>query len=58
MMVMITVGDGSWLDPSTFRVVLDVVSDDADRANKKLKPVGRPHGLFQAPAHLLTRANY
>ena len=40
-------GDGSWLDPSTFRVMFDVVSDDSDRATKKLRLSGRPRGFFR-----------
>ena len=51
-------GDGSWLDPSTFRIMFDVVNDDAARGVKKLRPIGRPHGFFQASSNLLTRANY
>ena len=40
-------GDGSWLDPSTFRIMFDVVNDDADRSNKKLRPTGRPLGFIR-----------
>ena len=40
-------GDGSWLDPSTFRIMFDVVNDDPARGAKKLRPVGRPHGFFR-----------
>ena len=35
-------GRGSWLDPSTFRIMFDVVNDDAARATKKIRPTGRP----------------
>ena len=40
-------GDGSWLDPSTFRIRFDVVNDDPNSAAKKLRPIGRPHGFFR-----------
>ena len=40
-------GDGSWLDPSTFRIMFDVVNDDPARGTKKLRPIGRPHGFFR-----------
>jgi hypothetical protein len=39
-------GDG-WMDPSTFRIMFDVVNDDPDITNKKLRPLGRPHAFFR-----------
>ena len=38
-------GDG-WMDPSTFRIVFDVVNDDND-GTKKLRPVGNPYAFFR-----------
>ena len=49
-------GDGSWLDPSTFRIMFDVVNDDPARATKKLRPIGRPHGFFRRAHPLVTTA--
>jgi hypothetical protein len=39
-------GDGSWLDPSTFRIMFDVVNTDTSN-NKKLRPLGKAHGFFR-----------
>ena len=39
-------GEGR-LDPSTFRIMFDVVNDDADTAAKQLRPLGRPHAFFR-----------
>ena len=39
-------GDGQWMDPSTFRIMFDVVNDDAD-ANERLRPIGRAHAFFR-----------
>lgn len=39
-------GEG-WLDPSTFRVMFDVVNADATPNAKKLRPIGRPHAFFR-----------
>ena len=39
-------GDGSWLDPSTFRIMFDVVNNDTTN-NKKLRPLGKAHGFFR-----------
>ena len=38
-------GDG-WLDPSTFRIMFDVVNDDND-GTKKLRPIGKAHAFFR-----------
>ena len=38
-------GEG-WLDPSTFRIMMDVVNDDND-GTKKLRPIGRVHAFFR-----------
>ena len=40
-------GDGSWMDPSTFRIMFDVVNNDTDPATKKLRPIGKAHGFFR-----------
>ncbi len=37
----------SWLDPSTFRVMFNVVNDDRDGGNNKLRPLGDVHAFFQ-----------
>lgn len=39
-------GDG-WLDPSTFRMMFDVVNTDNAPATKKLRPIGKPHAFFR-----------
>ena len=39
-------GDGQWLDPSTFRIMFDVVNDDSDPA-KRLRPLARAHAFFR-----------
>ena len=39
-------GDGTWLHPSTLRIMFDVVNDDAGRTNKNSRPIGRPHAFF------------
>ena len=38
-------GEG-WMDPSTFRIMFDVVNDDNDGV-KKLRPLGRCHAFFR-----------
>ena len=35
-----------WADPSTVRVMFDVVNDDHDGI-KKLRPIGRAHAFFR-----------
>jgi len=35
----------NWADPSTFRVMFDVVNDQNDGV-KKIRPIGRPHAFF------------
>ena len=40
-------GDGSWLDPSTFRIMFDVVNASDDPATKKLRPIGKAHAFFR-----------
>ena len=32
-------GDGQWLDPSTFRIMFDVVNNDANSTVKQLRPI-------------------
>ena len=39
-------GDGSWLDPSTFRIMFDVVNAETDTA-KFLRPIGKAHAFFR-----------
>jgi len=40
-------GDGSWLDPSTFRIMFDVVNNDLLASAKKLRPIGKAHAFFR-----------
>ncbi len=40
-------GDGQWLDPTTFRIMFDVVNNDANPTVKKLRPIGRAHAFFR-----------
>ena len=40
-------GDGQWLDPSTFRIMFDVVNNDAAPGLKKLRPIGKAHAFFR-----------
>jgi len=40
-------GDGSWLDPSTFRIMFDVVNNDLLASTKKLRPIGKAHAFFR-----------
>jgi len=40
-------GDGSWLDPSTFRIMFDVVNNDLLASSKKLRPIGKAHAFFR-----------
>ncbi len=40
-------GDGSWLDPSTFRIMFDVVNADAAPDTKKLRPIGKAHAFLR-----------
>ena len=40
-------GDGSWLDPSTFRIMFDVVNNDATPGTKFLRPIGKAHAFFR-----------
>ena len=39
-------GDGSWLDPSTFRIMFDVVNAETNTA-KMLRPIGKAHAFFR-----------
>jgi hypothetical protein len=41
-------GEG-WMDPSTFRIMFDVVNQDYGTTSnpKALRPIGRPHGFFR-----------
>ncbi len=39
-------GDGSWLDPSTFRIMFDVVNAETNPL-KKLRPIGKAHAFFR-----------
>jgi hypothetical protein len=40
-------GDGSWLDPSTFRIMFDVVNASDNPGVKVLRPIGKAHGFFR-----------
>ena len=40
-------GDGSWLDPSTFRIMFDVVNADGSPGTKRLRPIGKAHAFFR-----------
>ena len=40
-------GDGSWLDPGTFRIMSDVVNADPIPGTKKLRPIGKAHAFFR-----------
>ena len=40
-------GDGSWLDPSTFRIMFDVVNADTAPGTKLLRPIGKAHAFFR-----------
>jgi len=40
-------GDGSWLDPSTFRIMFDVVNADNEPNVKRLRPIGKAHAFFR-----------
>ena len=40
-------GDGQWLDPSTFRIMFDVVNNDSNPSVKKLRPIGKAHAFFR-----------
>ena len=40
-------GDGSWLDPSTFRIMFDVVNADGNPTVKMLRPIGKAHAFFR-----------
>jgi hypothetical protein len=40
------ISGSDWLDPSTFRVMFDLVNTDA-RADRKLRPIGGPWSFFQ-----------
>jgi hypothetical protein len=40
-------GDGSWLDPSTFRIMFDVVNADTNPGTKKLRPIGKAHAFLR-----------
>ena len=40
-------GDGQWLDPSTFRIMFDVVNADPSPGTRKLRPIGKAHAFFR-----------
>ena len=40
-------GDGQWMDPSTFRIMFDVVNTDNAPNAKLLRPIGKAHGFFR-----------
>ena len=47
-----------WLDPSTLRIMFDVVNNDANPATKKLRPIGRAHAFFRRLRTTTASANY
>ena len=38
-------GDGQWMDPSTFRIMFDVVNADPNPTVKRLRPIGKAHAF-------------
>jgi hypothetical protein len=40
-------GDGQWLDPSTCRIMFDVVNAADTPDVKRLRPIGKAHGFFR-----------
>ena len=40
-------GDGQWMDPSTFRIMFDVVNADPNPTVKRLRPIGKAHAFFR-----------
>ncbi len=40
-------GDGQWLEPSTFRIMFDVVNNGTNPTVKKLRPIGKAHAFFR-----------
>ncbi len=40
-------GDGQWMDPSTFRIMFDVVNNDPAPGTKLLRPIGKAHAFFR-----------
>jgi hypothetical protein len=40
-------GDGQWMDPSTFRIMFDVVNNDPVPGTKMLRPIGKAHAFFR-----------
>ena len=40
-------GDGQWMDPSTFRIMFDVVNTDNAPNTKLLRPIGKAHAFFR-----------
>ncbi len=40
-------GDGQWLDPSTFRIMFDVVHNDPNPSVERFRPTGRAHAFFR-----------
>jgi hypothetical protein len=39
--------DGSWLDPSTLRIMFDVVNGDGFPDVRRLRPIGKAHAFFR-----------
>ncbi len=40
-------GDGQWMDPSTFRIMFDVVNNDPTPDAKRLRPIRQAHAFFR-----------
>ena len=45
-LIRLKIAADQWADPSTIRVMFDVVNDD-NSGTKRLRPVGRPHAFFR-----------
>ena len=40
-------GDGQWMDPSTFRIMFDVVNTHGTPETNRLRPIGKAHAFFR-----------
>ena len=45
-LIKLVVSGDDWLDPSTFRVMFDLMNMESDPA-KRLRPLGGPHAFFK-----------
>ena len=51
-------GDGQWMDPSTFRIMFDVVNNDPNPTVGKPRPIGKAHVFFPAASYKRKGPNY